>query len=144
MVALSLFAGCSSADDLNAEQRAEAQALVVERATLASIELSDVDRDCVVDEMTPSDLEGLRTDQVTPVADAVVSCVGDELIGASVLRSQTGEVSQASLDCAVDELDRRFLVDLVAGAMNGTTSQVQAEIEVARVLSICLELDELI
>lgn len=94
--------------------------------------------------MTPDDLAGLQSERVAPIADAVVSCVGDQLIGASVLRSQTGEISEASLDCAVDELDRRFLVDLVAEAMSGTRSQVQADIEVARVLSVCLELSELL
>lgn len=108
------------------------------------IELSEQDRDCVVDAITPADLDGLRDGDVAGVAGAVVSCVGDDLIGASVLRSQTGEISAASLDCAVSELDRRFLVDLVAGAMDGTQPQVQSEIEVARVLSICLELEELL
>jgi len=136
-------AGCSSADDLDADQRIEAQVLVVERTMRAMIELSDEDRDCVVDGITPTDLEALRNGEVDAVADAVVSCVGDELIGASVLRSQAGEVSSSSLDCAVGELDRRFLVDLVAGAMNRIQPQVQSEIEVARVLSVCLELDEL-
>lgn len=136
--------GCSSADELSDEQRVEAQALVVERAATAMIELSELDRDCVVDEMTPSDLEGLRTDVVAPVADSIVSCVGDDVIGASVLRSQAGEISDESLDCAVGELDRRFVVDLVAGAMNGSQPLVQAEIEVARVLGVCLELSELL
>ncbi len=142
--ALVIAAGCSSSAELTADQRAEAQVLVVDRAASAMIELSDNDRDCVVDEMTPDDLEGLRVDQVAPVADAVVSCVGDELIGASVLRSQTGEISAPSLDCAVGELDRRFVVDLVAGAMNGTPPLVQAQIEVARVLAVCLSLEELL
>ena len=118
--------------------------LVVDRAASAMIELSDDDRDCVVDDITPDDLEGLRSGEVASVADSVVSCVGDELIGASVLRSQTGAISEESLDCAVGELDRRFVVDLVAGAMNGTQPLVQAEIEVARVLGICLTLDELL
>lgn len=108
------------------------------------IELSDEDRDCVVDELTPADLDGARNDEVAPVADAVVSCVGDELIGASVLRAQTVGISEASLDCAVQELDRRFVVDLVAGAMNGAPPRAQAEIEVARVLAVCLDLDELL
>jgi len=144
LAAVLTVAGCSSGDELDAAQRGEAQVLVVERATSAMIELADEDRDCVVDELTPTDLDGLRRDQVVPVADAVVSCVGDELIGASVLRSQAGEISQESLDCAVGELDRRFLVDLVAGAMNGVQPQAKAEIEVARVLSLCLKLDELL
>ena len=143
LIALGLTS-CSSGEALNTDQRAEAQLLITERAELALIELSDDDRACVVDDLTPTTLEGLRNDQVEPVADAVVSCVGDELIGASVLRSQTGEISPASLDCAVGELDRRFLVDLVAGAMNGTQPQTQSEIEVARVLAICLDLDELL
>lgn len=108
------------------------------------IELSDEDRDCVVDELTPDDLEGLRSDEVAPVADAVVSCVGDDRIGTSVLRSQIGEISEASLDCAVRELDRRFVVDLVAGAMNDASPRAQAEIEVARVFAVCLDLDELL
>lgn len=136
--------GCSSAGELDATQRAEAQTLVIERATLAMIDLNDEDRDCVVDEITPVGLEALRNGQVDEVADAVVSCLGDDLIGASLLRSQTGEISQASLDCAASELDRRYLVDLVAEGMNGTQPQVQSEIEVARVLSLCLELEELL
>lgn len=145
LVVVALVAvGCSSADALGATQRAEAQTLVIERASIAMIDLSDEDRDCVVDEITPLDLDRLRNGEVGEVADAVVSCLGDDLIGASVLGSQVGEISEASLDCAVSELDRRFLVDLVAGAMNGTQPQVQSEIEVARVLSVCLELEELL
>lgn len=140
----STLVGCSSSGSLTAAEQAEAQLLVVERSAAAMIDLSDEDRDCVVDDISSSDLEGLRGDDVSAVADAVVSCVGDELIGASVLRSQTGEISPESLDCAVGELDRRFVVDLVAGAMNGSQPLVQAEIEVARVLAICLELDELL
>lgn len=136
--------GCSSAAQLSAEQRSEAQALVVDRAAVAAIELNDEDRDCVVDDLTPDDLADLRADRVASVAEAIVSCVGDETIGASVLRSQAGEISPASLDCAVNELDRRFVVDLVAGAMNGSQPQAQADIEVARVLGVCLELDELL
>ena len=46
--------------------------------------------------------------------------------------------------CAADELDRRFIVDLVAGLMAESPPQVQAEIEVARALGLCLELDELL
>lgn len=144
VVAGSTAAGCSASDSLTADEQSEAQQLIVERSAAAMIDLSDDDRDCVVDHISSSDLEGLRGDDVGAVADAVVSCVGDELIGASVLRSQTGEISEKSLDCAVGELDRRFVVDLVAGAMNGAQPLVRAEIEVARVLAVCLELDELL
>lgn len=144
VIVAAFVAGCSSSAELNADQRQEAQLLVVDRASSAMIELSDEDRDCVVDELTPDDLEGLRSDEVAPVADAVVSCVGDDRIGTSVLRSQIGEISEASLDCAVRELDRRFVVDLVAGAMNDASPRAQAEIEVARVFAVCLDLDELL
>lgn len=136
--------GCASSASLSPDQRVQAEGLVVERAAQASVELSEEDRDCVVDAMEPTDLDGLLDDQVRPVAEALVGCVGDDLIGASLLRAPAGEISEASLACAVDELDQRFVVDLVAGAMTGTQPLVQAEIELARVLAVCLELDELL
>lgn len=141
---LLVLAGCSSSASLDSEERAQAETLVIERAGQASLELSDEDRNCVLDRMEPTDLEGLLVDDVRPVADAIVSCVGESLIGASLLRGPAGQISEESLACAVDELDRKFVVDLVAGAMNGTQPLVQAEIEVARVLAVCLELEELL
>ena len=85
----------------------------------ASIDLSEDDLDCVVDRMSPEDLDRVGAEQFETVAEHVVSCVGRDLIGRSILRSQAGEIRDASLACAVAELDRRFVVDLVAGAMGG-------------------------
>lgn len=143
-IGAALLAGCSSSTDLTAEQRQQALVLVVDRASLAMIELSDDDRDCVVDALTREGFVAAQADQLGPLAEAVVSCVGDDRIGESVLRSQMGGLSQASLECAVRELDRRFVVDLVDGAMSGASPRAQAEIEVARVSAICLDLDELL
>jgi hypothetical protein len=145
--ALSLAAaGCSADEDLGPEQRADAEAIIDQRAAVAMIELSDDDRSCAVDRLGPADLEGLQRDRpdLSAAAEAVVECVGPELIGASVLRSQVGSAEPASLDCAVRELDRRFVVELVTGAMADEPPQVRAELEVARALSVCLELDELL
>lgn len=141
-----LLGACSSGSDLDTAQQSRATALIDERAASAMIELSDEDRGCVVDQLTVEELDALELDDSDPlpVAAAVVDCVGESLIAASVLRSQTGSVDPASLDCAVDELDRAFVVDLVAGAMEGQRRRVQAEIDVARALAICLELGELL
>lgn len=139
-----LVVGCSSSPSLTAEDRAEAQLLVVQRSSDAMIELNDADRDCVVDALTVGELAGLREDDLGPVADAVVTCVGIDLIGASVLGQQSGEMSAESLDCAVDELGRPFVVDLVEAAMSDRLQAVQADIAVARALAVCLELDELL
>lgn len=146
-----LLGGCSDDVALPEADLDEARRLVDDRAEAASIDLSEEDLTCAVERLTPADLEGLRgaaeqpdVEAVRGAAEAVVDCVGVDLIGASVLRSQAGAVSESSLECAVDELDRRFVVDLVAGSMVGSTPRVRAELEVARVLSICLELDELL
>lgn len=135
---------CSDDPDLSQEQRSVALELVAERSMDAAIDLSNDDLFCVVDAMGPADLQQLETGYVDQVADLVVSCVGSELLGRSVLRSQAGEISDPSLDCAVAELDRRFVVDLVAGAMVDEVPRARVEIEVARVLSLCLQLDELL
>jgi hypothetical protein len=141
-----LLVACSSGSGLDPEQRSTAAALIDERAVSAMIELSAEDRACAVDHLSVETIEELKAQDSDPrpVADAVVDCVGESLIAASVLRSQIGAVAPASLDCAIDELDRTFVVDLVAGAMEGEPPKVQAEIEVARVLAICLELGELL
>lgn len=141
-----LLTACSSGSDLDAVQRSRAATLIDERAASAMIELSDEDRECAVDQLTVEVIDALELDDSDPrpVAVAVVDCVGESLIGASVLRSQTGSVDPVSLDCAVDELDRPFVVDLVAGAMEGQPPRAQAEIDVARALAVCLELDELL
>lgn len=148
LVASLLFgaAACSSGEQLSPEQRVEAASIVEERAAVAMIDLSDEDRACAVDRLQPDDLVELRRDEpdVTAAADAVVSCVGPELIGASVLRSQAGTVSPASLDCAVRELDRPFVVELVAGAMAEEPPRIRTELEVARALGVCLGLEELL
>lgn len=141
-----LLLACSSGNGLDATQRSTAAALIDERAASAMIELSEEDRACAVDHLTLESIEALDTagSDPRPVADAVVDCVGESLIAASVLRSQIGSVAPASLECAIDELDRTFVVDLVAGAMEGQPPKVQAEIEVARALAVCLELGELL
>ena len=110
----------------------------------ASIDLSEDDLQCVVDRMSPEDLDLASSGQFGTIADHVVSCVGSDLIGQSILRSQADEIGAESLACAVAELDRRFVVDLVAGAMSGDVESARSEIEVARVLSTCLTLDELL
>jgi hypothetical protein len=139
-------AGCSSDPPLGEADRVTAAAILDERAALAMIELSDEDRSCAVGQISPDDLDEMQRDQpdLTRAAEVVVDCVGPELIGASVLRSQAGAAAPASLDCAVNELDRRFVIELVAGAMADEPPQVRAEIEVARALGVCLELDELL
>ena len=141
-----LVVGCSAGSDLDPTQRAEAETLIDELATTGMIELSDEDRTCAAGAVSIAEFEALRADppELQAAAEAVVACVGENVIGASVLESQAGSVSPTSLECAVDELDRRFIVDLVAGLMAETPPQVQAEIEVARALSLCLELDELL
>jgi hypothetical protein len=141
-----MLVGCSSNDRLGEAERIEAAAIVDRRAALAMIELSDDDRSCALDRLSPEDLEEMQRDppELASAAEAVVDCVGRELIGESVLRSQAGAVDPASVECAVDELDRRFVVELVAGSMAEKPPQVRAEIEVARALGVCLELDELL
>lgn len=143
-VGVLMMMGCSVAPTLSAEQRTEADQLVAERSVVAMIELSEQDRGCVVDQMAPVDLEALRGGEAQTVAELVVSCVGQELIGTSVLQSQIGEISPQSLECAVSELDRAFVVDLVAGSMTERVPRAPVEIELARVLSLCLELEELL
>jgi len=137
-------AGCSDATDLSVDERASALEMVEQRSMDAAIDLSVDDLDCVVDQMGRNDLASLEAGRVERVADLVVSCVGEDLIGRSVLRSQAGEIGDESLTCAVEELDRRFVVDLVAGAMSADVPRARVEIEIARVLSVCLELDELL
>lgn len=146
LLAVALLVGCSSEEGLSAEDRLQAAVLVDERAALAMIELSEEDRSCAVDRLSPDDLEELEGEQpdLTTAAEAVVDCVGEDLIAASVLRSQAGAAAPASLDCAVGELGLQFVIELVAGAMAEEPPQVQAEIEVARALGVCLELDELL
>lgn len=146
MVVAVALVGCTPDERLGADDRTRAAALVDERAALAMIELSDEDRSCAVDRLSPEDLDELEGEQpdLTTAAKAVVECVGEDLIAASVLRSQAGAAGPASLDCAVEELDPQFVIDLVAGAMADEPPQVQAEIEVARALGVCLELDELL
>ncbi len=141
-----LVVGCSADDGLDSAQRAEAETLIDQLAATGMIELSDEDRTCAAGAVNIADLEGLRAEppELQAAAEAVVECVGENVIGASVLESQAGSVSPTSLECAVDELDRRFIVDLVAGLMAEAPPQVQAEIEVARALGLCLELDELL
>ena len=141
-----LLAACSSGNELDPQQRSAAVVLIDERAAQAMIELSEDDRACAVEQLTVEALTALEGEggDVRPLADAVVDCVGESLIAASVLRSQVGSVTDESLDCAVDELDGTFVVDLVAGAMDGAPPKVQAEIEVARALALCLELGELL
>ncbi len=141
-----LLAACSSGSELDAEQRASAAALVDGYAARAMIDLSEEDRTCTVDQLTVETLGALDDEGsgILPLADAVVDCVGESLIGASVLQSQIGSVATDSLDCAVGELDRTFVVDLVAGAMDGRPPRAKAEIEVARALALCLELSELL
>lgn len=138
--------GCSSAAELTAEELQEARTLVDELAAVAMIDLSTQDRACAAERLTPDELAVLRSDRSdpAPVANVVVDCVGEALIGRSVLRSQSGSLSDASLACAVDELDRSFVVELVSGAMAQEPPRVRAEIEVARALGVCLELDELL
>ncbi len=141
-----LVVGCSADDGLDTAQRTEAENLIDQFATTGMIELSDDDRTCAAGAMSSADLEALRAEppELQSAAEAVVECVGENVIGASVLESQAGSVSPTSLECAVDELDRRFIVDLVAGLMAEAPPQAQAEIEVARALSLCLDLDELL
>jgi len=143
---ISGLVGCSSDDTLSTAQRVDAAALIDERSAIAMIELSEDDLDCAVSQVSPDQLDGfgLAPPVWDPAAEAVVSCVGEELIGASVLRSQAGSVAATSLDCAVSELDRRVIVELVAGAMAQEPSPARAEIEVARALGVCLELGELL
>lgn len=146
VLAAGLLAACSSDPRLGEADRATAGAIVDERAALAMIDLSDDDRSCAVAQISPDDLDELQRQRpdLTRAAEVVVDCVGQDLIGASVLRSQAGTADSASLDCAVNELDRRFVIELVAGAMADEPPQVRAEIEVARALGVCLELDELL
>ncbi len=141
-----LVVGCSGEAGLDDTQRADAETLVDGLATAAMIDLSAEDRICAGASMSVADLEALLAEppDLTVAADAVVGCVGEEEIGASVLASQAGSVAPASLACAVGELDRRFIVDLVAGLMADAPPQVLVEIEVARALGVCLELDELL
>lgn len=141
-----LLAACSSAGDLDAQQRATAAELVDRHAARAMIELSEDDRTCAVGQLSAQTVGALDTEgaDLRPLADAVVGCVGESLIAASVLRSQIGSVDSESLDCAVAELDRTFVVDLVAGEMDDSPLRAKAEIEVARALALCLDLDELL
>lgn len=146
VIVVAAVAGCSSGDGLDTGQQIEASRIIEQRAAIAMIDLNEEDLSCAVDRLTVEDLGQLQRDlpDLIPAAEAVVSCVGPELIGASVLRSQAESVASASLECAVAEIDRRFVIELVAGAMAEEPPQVRTEIEVARALGVCLELDELL
>ena len=137
---------CSSDVALSADQRADAASIIDQRVAQAMIELSERDRECVLDRLEPDDLVVLQAADpvLEPAAAAVVDCVGSELIGSALLHSQVGAVSTESLDCAVGELDGEFVVELVAGAMDDRPPQATAEVAVARALGVCLELDELL
>jgi hypothetical protein len=82
-----LLAACSSGNELDPQQRSAAVVLIDERAAQAMIELSEDDRACAVDQLTVEALTALEGEggDVRPLADAVVGCVGESLIAASVL-----------------------------------------------------------
>ncbi len=147
------LASCGGSD-VPQELQAPLADRVTQLAADASVPLDAEQAECVAASV-PLDVaerlaaqsarDTVSNDDAVTVSEGVIECVGDVVIGRAALISQAGGLRETSLDCAAAELDRMFLVQLVAAEMTGTdTGSAEVELQVATAFGLCMETDELL
>ena len=152
------LSSCSGGPDLDQSDHARLQEAVQVSARTAGIDLTDSDRDCVIEKTSTSEAEEVLatfsnsadglvlSDEVSSsMAGAVVDCVGSGVLVESGLLFFAGDISPESQACTGDTFDQDLLSQLIASFMSGTERKsTEIEIEIGLVLGQCLTPTELL
>lgn len=163
LVAASMVgAACSSGPGLGEQDQALAEEASGFGADLAGISLSEPDQTCVVDKLSRDEAEALIDEFAlrTPgseravslpvemgdlLAEALVDCVGADVMIRSGLAAFAGSASLESQACAGEEFDHDLLGSLLSALMAGQGNvSTEVEIEIGLVLGVCLTPEELL
>ena len=153
LVALAvLAAACSGGPpDLTEDARQTALVQLNELGTEAGLTFAAGDADCALDRLSQSDADQMAAgqrpieDSLSRVSEAVVDCVGVDVIAASVLAGQAPRATEEELDCAADRIDDELVVRLITSSLEQEeVSRPAVELAVATSLAFCLSPEHLL
>lgn len=144
-----LLTGCSGGSTLSERERSTVTSAIEQLSSVTGLVFSAEDEECVVDGLDAEVALALAGDSVGEAdggafAERVVECVGATEVATALLLPQAGGIRTSSLECAAEELDRAFVVSMVA-AFVGVEPLEPSTIELRSqfALSVCLGPDEL-
>ncbi len=153
LVALAVLAtACSGGPpDLTEDARSTALVQLDELGTKAGLTFAEGDAECALDRLSQSDADQIAAgerpieDSLTRVAEAVVDCVGVDVIAASVLAGQAPRATEEELDCAASRIDDELVVRLITSSLEQEeVSRPAVELAVATSLAFCLSPEHLL
>jgi hypothetical protein len=144
-----LLSGCSGGSTLSEQERSTVTSAIERVSSEIGVVFSAEDEECVV--------EGLDAEVAVALAGAsigeadggafgerVVECVGANELAGALLLPLAGGIRTSSLECAAEELDRAFVVSMVAAAVGAEPLEPSTiELRSQFALSVCLGPDEL-